>query len=222
MKYQSKKYSIFLMLILFTVINFIGCTSSRLIDVWKDQSYKPGKIKNILVIAINNNKTKRRLWEKTYVDAFHDAGVKATPSYNYYPNDVPEEKDIPNLFKDNYDGIVLIQKVSEENRKYRVPGQLYYQPVWLGYTFGRRYVAGYRIVRSPGYIEKETVTQIETTFWEPSEDGKMIWSAITESVSPTSPLKFSEEVSDLVVPKMINDGIIFPKDKKNRDVNFSF
>lgn len=202
-----KNISICSLIIFFSLSFFNGCTSSKLIDVWKDQSYKPVRVKNVLVLAINNNKTKRRVWEKSFVDEMRERGIKAVPSYKFYPNEVPEEKDIPELFKDNYDGIVLIQKVNEENKKYRVPGQVYYQPLWYGGRFRRWYGAGYRVITTPGYVEKETITQIETTYWEPNEDGKMIWSAITESRNPGSPEKFSADVSSLVIPKMISDHI---------------
>jgi hypothetical protein len=208
MRGQIKTFLLYSSIILLPVVLFAGCSSSKLIDSWKDQTYKRGTMKNVLVLAINNNKAKRRIWEDSYVEALKEKRIKATPSYRYYPNDVPEEKDIPDLFKENYDGIVLIQKVSEENKKYRVPGQLYYMPLNYGFGFRRWYGMGYRVLRTPGYIERETVTQIETTLWEPSEDGKMIWSAITESVNPSSPRSFSKEVSDLVVPKMIRDRII--------------
>ena len=209
MRRQIKIFLLYSSIVLLPVFLLAGCTSSRLIDSWKDQTYKRGAMKNVLVLAINNNKTKRRIWENSFVAALREKGIKAIPSYMYYPNDVPEEKDIPELFKDNYDGIVLIQKVSEENKKYRIPGDLYFQPI----GFRRWYARGYMVIRTPGYIERETITQIETTLWEPSEDGKMIWSAITESVNPYSPQTFSKEVSDIVIPKMIRDRIIIPRRK---------
>lgn len=213
MRGQIKIFLLYSSIVLFSAVLFAGCTSSKLINVWKDQTYKRGSMKNVLVLAINNNKNKRRIWENSYVEALREKGIKATPSYRYYPNDVPEEKDIPDLFKENYDGIVLIQKVSEESKKYRIPGQLYYRPLYYGIGFRRWYGMGYRVIRTPGYIERETITQIETTLWEPSEDGKMIWSAITESVNPSSPKVFSKEVSDIVIPKMISDRIILPGGK---------
>ncbi|OGV24316.1 MAG: hypothetical protein A3J84_02045 [Ignavibacteria bacterium RIFOXYA2_FULL_37_17] len=218
MKNQSKKYLIYFLLIIFTAINFSGCTSSKLVDVWKEQSFKRGSIDNFLVIAINNNKTKRRIWEKSFVDELTAKGIKATGSYHYYPNEAPAEKDIPELFKNKFDGIVLIQKVSEEVRKYRVPGSIYYEPWgfrrWYGWRYSRVYV--------PGYVDKERITQLEISVWEPSEDGKMIWSALTETINSDLPQNFSKEISSLIIPKMISDRIILPKGKKGGEVDSSF
>ena len=218
MKNQSMKYSIYLLLILFAAIDFSGCTSSKLVDVWKEQSFKRGSMDNFLVIAINNNKTKRRIWEKSFVDELTSKGIKAVGSYHYYPDEAPAEKDIPELFKNKFDGIVLIQKVSEEVRKYRVPGSIYYEP----WGFRRWYDWRYSRVYVPGYVDRERITQLEVSVWEPSEDGKMIWSALTETINSDLPQNFSKEISSLIIPEMISDGIILPKDKKGKEADSSF
>lgn len=207
MKMQMKKFLNFSLIGVFAASFFAGCTSSRLIDTWKDETYRPAPTKNVLVIAINNNKAKRRLWEKTFVDAFSENGIKAEPSYKYYPQDALQEKDIPDLFKNNFDRVVLIQMVSQEERKYHVPGTMYYQP----WGFRRWYGMWYSRVYVPGYVEKERVTQIETTVWEPSEDGKMIWSGTTETVNPNSPQEFSKDVSSEIVPKILKDKILIQR-----------
>ena len=113
-----KKFFSYSVITFFISALFAGCTSSRLIDTWKDEAYRPAPSKNVLVIAINSNKAKRRLWEKTFVDAFKDNNINAVPSYKYYPNDSPEEKDIPDLFKNNFDRIVVIQMLSQEEKRY--------------------------------------------------------------------------------------------------------
>jgi hypothetical protein len=186
-----KKFFSYSVITFFISALFAGCTSSRLIDTWKDEAYRPAPSKNVLVIAINSNKAKRRLWEKTFVDAFKDNNINAVPSYKYYPNDSPEEKDIPDLFKNNFDRIVVIQMLSQEEKRYHVPATMYYQP----WGFRRWYGMWHSALYVPGYVEKERVTQIETTVWEPGEDGKMIWSGTTESVNPDSPQQFSKDVS---------------------------
>ena len=186
---------------------FAGCTSSKLIDTWKDETYRPTPSKKVLVIAINNNKAKRRLWEKTFVDEFKESGINAVPSFKYYPNDAPAEKDIPDLFKNNFDRVVLIQMVSQEEKRYHVPGTIYYEP----WGFRRWYGMWYSSVYVPGYVQRDRVTQIETTVWEPGEDGKMIWSGTTETVNPDSPQQFSKDVSSEIVPKILSDRIIIQR-----------
>jgi hypothetical protein len=211
MKTQIKKILSFSLAAFFVSAFFAGCSSSKLIDSWKDETYRPAPTKNVLVIAINNNKAKRRLWEKTFVETFKDHGIKAEPSFKYYPNDSPQEKDIPDLFKNNFDRVVLIQMVSQEEKKYHVPGSVYYEPSW---GFRRWYGMGYSRMCVPGYVQKEHVTQIETTVWEPSEDGKMIWSGTTETVNPDSPQQFSKDVSFEIIPKILADKILIQRKQR--------
>jgi len=206
--YRSKKIFLFSSLFALVAINFFsGCTSSKLIDVWKDESFRPVPTKNVLVIAINNNKSKRRMWEKSYVDILNEHGIKAVPSYKYYPDNAPEEKDIPNLFDKKFDRIVLVQVVSQEENRYHYPGYSYYEPWgfrhWYGWSYSRL-----------SFVQKERITQLETTVWEPSEDGKMIWSGITETVNPSSQKQFSKEVASQIIPKIIDDKILIQRKQK--------
>ena len=212
---HTRKFLNYFLVALFTGVLFSGCSSTRLVDVWKDDSYRPAPAKNVLVIAINNNRTKRRLWESTYVDALKKHGVQAVPSFKYYPDNAPEEKGIPDLFKNDFDRIVLIQMVSQKERKYFVPGTMYYQPWgfrrWYGWWYSRSYF--------PGYVEKERITQLETTVWEPGEDGKMIWSGVTETVDPNSPQEFSKDVSSKVIPRLFRDRILIQR-AQSREQSF--
>jgi len=212
------KHLSFLLLAVFAVTLLSSCNSSKLIEVWKEQSYRKGPMDNFLVIAINSNKTKRRIWEKTFAGELASIGIKAAGSYHYYPNEALTEKDIPELFKNKFDGIILIQKVSEEIRKYHVPGSLYYEPWGFRRWYGWRYSSVYM----PGYVDRERITQLEISVWEPGEDGKMIWSALTETINSDLPGNFSKEISSLIIPKMISDRIISPIMEKGRETDSSF
>jgi hypothetical protein len=210
MKSRIKIFLFFSLVALGAINFFSGCNSSRLIDVWKDESYRPAPSKNVLVIAINNNKAKRRMWEKSYVDVFKEHGIQAVPSSKYYPDNAPEEKDIPELFSNKFDRIVLVQIVSQEEKRYHVSGSVYYEP----WGFRRWYGWSYSRLRVPGYVQKERITQLETTVWEPSEDGKMIWSGITETINPGSQQQFSKDVASETIPKIIDDKILIQRKQK--------
>ena len=216
----KKNISLIYLLAAFFAVSFLsGCSSSKLIDVWKDPSFKQGPINNFLVIAVNNNKTKRRIWEKSFVDELAGRGLKAVPSFQYYPEGAPDENQIPELFKNRYGGIIMIRKVSEEIKKYRVPGSFYFEPWgfrrWYGWAYSRVYM-------TPGYIDRERVTELEISVWEPGEEGKMIWSAITETVNSDLPKNFSKEISTLVIPEMIKDRILSLRIRSSRNLDSSF
>ena len=74
----------------------------------------------------------------------------------------------------------------------------------------------------PGYVDQERITQLEISVWEPGEDGKMTWSALTETINADLPQNFSKEISSLIISKMISDRIISPKMEKGRVTDSSF
>lgn len=201
---NRNKFLLGIPLLVFVSMLFLsGCESSRITSVWNDPEYKAGPLKDVLVLSVLKNKTQRRLWEDAFVQALEQKGMKATPSYRLYPNEVPNEKDIPDLFKDTFDGIVLVQKVNEQNRKYFVPG--YYG---FGWPFHRRYGWMYGSMWDYGYIENERVVQFETSVWEPKQDGNLIFSLVTETHNPTSFKELRKDIMKLVIPKLSGSGII--------------
>jgi hypothetical protein len=209
MKNKFIRPLLFMPVILFILFFVNGCMTSKVVDVWKESEYKNGPIDNFLVIGINGEKTQRRLWERSFVASLKAEGIHSEASYKYYPDEVPDEKDIPDLFaKEKFDGIILIEKVSDRLQKYYIPGTAYYGGFGGGRHFRGWYGGAYLGMVTPGYIGHERVLQIETSVWEPSEDGTMIWSATTSSVDPSSAKQLSKDISNLIIPRMIKDRII--------------
>jgi hypothetical protein len=203
MKIRKKILLVIPLFVFISALFFSGCESSRIASTWNDPQYKTGPMKDVLVLSVLKNKTQRRLWEDAFVQVLEKKGMKATPSYRLYPNDVPDEKDIPNLFKDDFDGVILVQKVNEQNRKYFVPG--YYG---FGWPFHRRYGWMYGSMWDAGYIENERIVQFETSVWEPRQDGNMVFSVVTETRNPTSFRELRDDIMKLVIPKLSGGGII--------------
>jgi hypothetical protein len=61
-----------------------------------------------------------------------------------------------------------------------------------------------------GYIGHERTVEFETSVWEPSEDGNMIFSVVTETYNPTSFKDVRGDIVKLVMPKLAKNGIIPP------------
>jgi len=207
MKKLGNLSALFLMIIAFCYV-FTGCNSSHIISTWKESQIK-SSYKKFFVICVNNNNSKRKEWEDTIVSELNNRGVKASPSYKNFPKDVPDSSQLGSFLGDKYDAVMMIHKVSEENRKYRTPGYSAIYPV-VGFRthFFHSYARIYREVYIPGRIEKEKVYQLETNIYEPKEDGRLIWSAVTETRNPRSTQDFSKEVLELLIPKLTSERIL--------------
>jgi hypothetical protein len=188
---------------------FSACSSSHIISVWKEPDVKSSSLKKYFVISVNNNSTKRRQWEDAIVDALNSCGVSAAPSYKYFPKDVPDSAGLKSFLGNKFDAVMMIHKVSEENRKYRTPGYAAIYPVG-GYRnyFYRSYAHIYHEVYFPGRIEREKIYQLETNIYEPGEDGRLIWSAVTETRNPRSTGDFTTELLEILIPKLTLDRIL--------------
>jgi hypothetical protein len=198
-------YSFFLL----AVFLFTKCSTSTLIDSWKDSELKSVDVKSILVLSINNSNSKRRIWEDTFVDALRKKGIEARPSYKYFPEEIPKADELNKIFAKNFDAVLMIKKVSEEDVKYRTPGYYYSFPLsWYRTPFYNRYSRMYMSWHVPGYFERDKVYDIETSIYHNSEDGKLIWTAVTKTFGIKPTQDFSKEVTNLVIPKMIRDGLI--------------
>lgn len=186
-----------------------GCTSSKLINSWKDPELKSARLKNVFVICVNNNNTKRREWEDAVVGSLKSNSVKAYPSYKDFSKDIPDSSNLGSYLGNKFDAVLMVHKVNEETRKYRTPGfTTAYPVVAIRGHFFHSYARIYREVYVPGRIEKEKVYQLETSIYEPSEDGRLIWSAVTETRNPSSTQEFSRDVLDVLVPNMKAAGIL--------------
>ena len=194
---------------LFFGVILSACNSSHLISIWKEPEVRPSSLKSFFVICVNNNNSKRRQWEDAIAHTLNSRGVKASPSYKYFPKDVPDSSDLSSFLGNKFDAVLMIHKVNEEMRKYRTPGYAAVYPIG-GFRnhFYRNYARIYHEVYIPGRIEQEKVYQLETTIYEPREDGRLIWSAVTETADPRSTKDFTDEVLGIIIPKLTSDGIL--------------
>jgi hypothetical protein len=184
---------------------FNGCETSKITSLWRDPEFNPLPVKNVIVISPWKNKVQRRLWEDAFVEVLKEKGVNAAPSYRTSPNTVVGEDDIQKLLKDNYDGVILIRKVSEKTRQFYVPGDYF---GWYGGPFYWHRSMIYGGFWNPGYIEDDKYVQFETSVWEAGRDGNMVWAAVTETINPTSFKGLRHDIMELVIPGMVKSGVL--------------
>ncbi|MBC8042798.1 MAG: hypothetical protein IAF08_05060 [Rhizobacter sp.] len=199
--------SLFVLLLL-TMLSS-GCTATRLTDVWRDTSYNSGTLKNVLVIAIKKDQTRRRVWEEAFVAALSKEGVTATASYKLFPNAMPDTNEVRATVRQNgYDGVVVTNRLSQEIRQTYVPSSVQVVPVVRYSWFYNTYYTANRYVETPGYTENEKIVRYETHVWEAKEDGRLIWSAVSETPDPSSAQAFSTDLTAAIVPELVKVGIL--------------
>jgi hypothetical protein len=185
-----------------------GCVSTSLIDRWKDPSFQGPPLRKVLVVGVQKDDGRRRLWEDGMVGALNHEGVQATASYTVFPNKAPNAEELAaTASREGFDGVMASHFVSASQRNYWMPG---YAGVGFGWRW--RYYGYWDAVYGPGYVETERRADYQTdVFTVDASGGKLIWTGITRSVDLSSVHSFTNEISRVLVPELTKQRILAGK-----------
>jgi hypothetical protein len=77
---------------------------------------------------------------------------------------------------------------------------------WGGGFYGEYWGAGW--AGPAAYLQTDTFVKFETTLWNPSDGGQLVWSAITQTENPRSGRDFAHSLVEKIVPTMAREGLI--------------
>jgi hypothetical protein len=185
-----------------------ACVSTSLIDRWKDPSFAGPPLHKVLVVGVQKDQGRRRVWEGSMVSALTHEGVQATPSYQVFPDKAPAAEELAAAAaRDGFNGVIATHFVSASRRSYWMPGY-----AGAGFGWRWRYYGYWGAVYDPGYRETEYRSDYQTdVFTVDAAGGKLIWSGITRSVDLTSTASTTDEISRVLVPEFVKQGILAGK-----------
>jgi hypothetical protein len=199
--------STFVLLTLSVLLALTGCVSTSLIDRWKDPAYAGPVLHKVLVVGVQKDQGQRRVWEDSMVAALGRRGVQAEASYQVFPDKAPGPDELTSIAtRDAFDGVAATHFVTGSQRTYVTEGyppgwgwRNYWGP-WWGSPFG------------PEYVETDYRADYQTdVFTVDPTGGKLIWSGVTRSLDPNSMRSITDEISQVLVPELIKDGILAGK-----------
>jgi len=190
-------------------IALAACTTTSLVNMWRDPSAPRQPLTNVLVVTLQRNATNRRLWEDRFVRELHSHGVNATASYNEFPGAPPDTGALGTAVRGRgYDAVLLAHQLPSGNETRYVPGYLSTQPVTYLSPWTGHYYTYFTEVYSPGYVQTDRVVRYETEVWMTRGPGRLIWSGATESINPASAEQVNKEIADIIVPAIVKSGVI--------------
>lgn len=190
------------------LIGLSGCVSTSLIDRWKDPAYSGPPLHKVLVVGVQKNEGRRRVWEDGMVAALTREGVQATASYEVFPSKAPTADELAaTASKDGFDGVVASHFVGASQRTYWMPG---YAGVGFGWRW--RYFGYWDAMYGPDYVETQQRSDYQTDIFtiDPA-GGKLIWTGITRSVDLSSTHSITSDISRVLVPELTKQGILAGK-----------
>ena len=183
-----------------------SCSSStRLTNVWKDESFKNSGLEKFLVLGLAKENWKKKVYENEYVSVLKKHNVDAIAAWELLPEDEELTKEtFEKYFKDeNIDAVLVTGETGMSTE----------ESVWGGGAshvmvgFYGFYISTSPIYRVPGYLAEEKIIHMKIRLFETGE-GKLIWSASSKSYEPKSTSDIIKSVSWNVVDELYLDGFI--------------
>lgn len=192
-----------------------SCSSTQITGVWKDENYKSGFFKKIVVVALFDNLTTRQTLEYSITSALKESGNDAVSSLKFMaPNVQYKYADMEKLFDQNgIDGILIINLKSIDKKQTYVQGSVYYAPEAYYYVYNSYYTM-YTARQEPGYIDEKDIVTIQTNLYQNSND-KLIWSAESKTIESyqtkeglVNPQQEGPEIAKLIINQLKTNGMI--------------
>jgi hypothetical protein len=206
---KTKRNFIFGMLAAGLLAMLAGCSTSKLVDVWSDSSFKPPALNKMLVIYGGKNQATRHTWEDEFCLELARHDVAATPSYRLFPDAWPDTAQVIEIVRSNgFDGVLAAR---------RFPPQTSVQDVGLyvtnqqGMVYDRNtpgFYISYKDIVHEGYIDSEKVDVRTVNVWTTGDNGRLIWRATCDTGEPNSGPQIHSEIVELTMKQLTKRHII--------------
>ena len=182
-------------------------TKTAVTDTWKEPTRAAAPLSSVIVVGEGMNPTDRRTVEDGLVRSLAARGVTATPSYAIVPRELPTLQAAQMALGPRGDNLLVanLRGVSERTT----------YPAWDGALFQNDIVHQGHYAPSWNEPAKPTETiatdqyvKVETSIVDRREQGKVVWSAVTETGAPRSANDLVSSLSKAVMPALSRAGLV--------------
>ena len=199
-------------LLLLSSLLFFSCATTSLTTTWHDPTYA-GKdsLQDVLVIAISEKETPRRLYDDGFVAKFAEERIRGVQSYTLQTSDIqPTRPAVEAAVAAAGARYVLITRhlSTDTKQHYRPPEPV---PVFADPYYSRvhrYYPMAYReVYYRPGYTYDVTTVTIESNLYDAGTE-KLIWTAQSRSIDPEMTKEYIESLIDIFTRDLKEKGIL--------------
>jgi hypothetical protein len=206
-------------LVLLGVLSLGACSGgTKFTGTWTNPEYAQSQqVDDVLVVAISENTTSRRIWETELARQLERQGVRAWPSIQIHPavEQLPKEKAEALIAEHGIEAVIVTRLLDVDRQDVYVPpttyvssyptyGQPYYGN-WYGY-----YSASYTVSHDPGYTYEKVTVVLETNLYDAS-NGEIIWSGQSNTLDPGGVNDVIEPTTALIVEELVINKLLHPK-----------
>ena len=205
MRNKSNYLAVLIVTILFGIAS---CASTHLTNSYRDKNYNT-PIHKMLVIGLSEDMTKRRIFEDTLAARLGEQGIEAVSSAKVIPvtDEINRTTVKAAIEGQGFDTVLVTRLISINEQTTAAPGAEYVVPHRY---YGNLYDYYDRVspsVRSPDYLLTDRIVSLETNVYETGK-GDLIWAIKSETFNPVDIKKEITSLTDLLVKKMVKDGLL--------------
>jgi hypothetical protein len=191
-------------LMVFMLFVVAGCMATRFSDVWKDDSYRKGPVKDVLVIAILPNPERSRMVEDEMAKQLKERGVRTVLGYVEFAGKPPGREDVVSrLGKLGVDSVLVTMLSGKETKSYQDYPDDYKSVLKQWEEMGR--VAAPAV--APLGNEPQTYAIMSTSLHD-AETKKVVWSALTETWVVGMDSRLTSSFVSTVIERLAEDKFI--------------
>ena len=203
---MNKINSLLFVSVIFAIAIISSCSSStQLQNMWKNESYQKEGFKKILVFGMAGKEWKKKVYENEFGTVLKKYNVEPVVAWQVLPKgEQLSVETFEKYFKDqDIDAVLVTMETGESTKETMYSGGTSY--VAMG--FNGFYVSTSPIYNVPGYLSEEKVVYMDTKLFE-TKEGKLVWSATSESYEPKSTSDIIKLTSLIVVDELYQEGFI--------------
>jgi len=182
------------------LLSLAGCSTTSLTDSWQSPELHKQDMSNVLVVAMSPSITNRILFERGFVKALQDKGIRATASYEALGDELPTRESVTPYLQSNdkthvivaqYGGSSVTKEVVPESVRTYYTGPYY--PTYRGY-WDQNTVT---MVRD-SYVEQTTTVMLTTSIYEVQSE-QLVWVGRSKSFEVESIAYGANELARQVI-----------------------
>ena len=209
-----KKSTIALLLAGILIFCWACSSASRITSSWTPRPTTPVLFKKVIVLGLihDRDRTLREQMEQSLAAHLRGQGQDAVCACDLYgPKEfdrLTEAEALSKLSNSGVDGVLTIVLLDKERERYYAPGQIQYTP--YGFYYDRFWGYSrtlYGRIYSPGYYTTNTRYFWESNLYDLS-DGKLIYSAQSQSFEPSTSERLGKEYGKLIVDDILDKGVV--------------
>jgi hypothetical protein len=182
-----------------------SCSSTSLTDSWQAPSLHRKEMNDVLVVGVTSNMTNRILFERGFVEALTQRGIRATASYDAIGGSTPTREAVMTYLAKGGQRYVIAtrpgalkvtkERVPESVRTYYTGG---YYPTFSGY-----WDANTITMTRDSYVDTTTTLVLTTSIYEVSTQ-ELVWAGRSKTFQVGSIAYEANELAHQIVKNIRN------------------